>query len=88
MFEILVSFGGKPSTTFAQEITKHLLKDEIKHYFFNDGNSQVCTYTWNPFTFKPDDLLLGTGEQEELIDLQCDEGVRRSLKILHWPTCG
>ena len=80
MFKILVSLGGKPSITFVQEITSYLLKDEIKHYFFNDGDAQACTYTRNPFTSKLDDLLVETGVQEELIDLQCDEGVQEKFK--------
>ena len=69
MFENVASLGEKPSITFVQKITKHLLlwQDEIKHYFFNDGDAQACTYTRNPFTAKPDDLPVGTGEQEELI---------------------
>ena len=62
--------GWEPSITFVQEINKHLLfKHEIKDYFFNDGYAQACTYTRNPFTAKPDYLPVGTGEQEELINL-------------------
>ena len=83
MFENVASLGGEPSITFVQEITiKHLflLKDEIKQYFFNDGDAQACTYIWNSFTAKPDDFLVGTGEQEELIDLQCDEGAQEKFK--------
>ena len=34
----------------------------------------------NPFTAKPDDLPVGTGKQEELIDLQCDEGAQKKFK--------
>ena len=82
MFENVASLGGEPSITFAQEITKHLLllKDEIKQYFFNDGDAQACTYIRNPFTAKPDDLPVGTGEQEKLIDLQCDEDTQEKFK--------
>ena len=82
MFENVVSLGGEPSITFIQEITKHLLllKDEIKQYFFNDGDAQACTYIQNQFTAKPDDLPMGTGEQEELIDLQFDEGAQEKFK--------
>ena len=81
MFEKVASLGGEPSITFVQEITKHLflLKDEIKQYFFNDGETQACTYLWNPFTAKPDDFPVGTGEQEELIDSQCKEGAQEKL---------
>ena len=28
----------------------------------NDGDAQACTYIRNPFTAKPDDLPVGTGE--------------------------
>ena len=82
MFENVASLGGEFSITFVQEITKHLflLKDEIKQYFFNDGDAQACTYIRNSFTAKPDDLPVGTGEQEELIDLQCDEGAQEKFK--------
>ena len=47
---------------------------------FNDGDAQACTYLRNPFTAKPDDLPVGTGEQEELIDLQCDEDAQEKFK--------
>ena len=82
IFENVASLGREPSITFVQKITKYLLllKDEIKHYFFNDVDAQACTYTRNPFTAKPDDLPVGTGEQEELIDLQCDEGAQEKFK--------
>ena len=82
MFENEASLGEKPGIIFVQEITKHLLllKDKIKHYFFKGGDGQVCIYTQNPFTVKPDDLAVGTGEQEELIDLQCDEGAQKKFK--------
>ena len=56
------------------------MKDEIKQYFFNDGDAKACTYIRNPFTVKPGDLLMGTGEQEELIDLQCIEGAQEKFK--------
>ena len=32
-----------------------------------------CTYFINPFFIDPANLLVGTGEQEELIDIQTDE---------------
>ena len=81
MFENVASLGGEPSIIFFQEITKHLLlKDEIKQYLFNDGDAQACIYIRNPFTAKPDDLSVGTGEQEELIDLQFDEGAQEKFK--------
>ena len=78
MFENMASFGGES----LQEITKHLLllKNEIKQYFFNDDDAQACTYIRNPFTAKPDDLPVRTGEQKELIDLQCNEGAQEKFK--------
>ena len=78
----MASLRGKPSITFVQEITKHLLLliDEIKHYFFNDGDAQACTYTRNPFTFKPDDQPVGAGDQEKLTDLQCDKYAQEKFK--------
>ena len=82
IFENFASLEGEPSIRFVQEIIKHLflLNDEIKHYFFVDGDAQASTYTRNPFTAKPDDLPVGTGEQEELIDLQCDEGAQEKFE--------
>ena len=52
----------------------------MKHYFVNDGKARVCTYTRNSLTAKLDDLPVGTGEQEELIDLQCDERAQEKFK--------
>ena len=77
MFENVASLGGES----LQEITKHLLllKDKMKLYF-NDGDAQACTYIRNPFTAKPDNLAMGTGEQKELIDLQYDEGAQEKFK--------
>ena len=81
MLANVASLGGKPSNTFFRETTKHLLlKDEISHYFFNDCDAQACTYTWNPFAAKPDDLPVGFGEQEELIYLQCNEDAQEKFK--------
>ena len=56
------------------------MKNEIKQYFFHDGDAQACTYIRNPFTAKPDDLPVGIGEQEELVDLQFDEGAQEKFK--------
>ena len=63
MFENMASLAGEPSIAFGQEIIKHLLllNDEIKQYFFNDGDAQACTYIRNQLTVKPGDLPLGTG---------------------------
>ena len=82
MFENVASLAEEPSIVFGQEIIKHflLLIDEIKQYFFSDGDAQACTYIWNPFTVKAGDLSVGTGEQEELLDLQCDEVAQEKFK--------
>ena len=82
MFENVTSLAGEPSIAFGQQIIKHLLllKDEIKQHFFNDGDAQACTYIRNSFTVKPGDLLVGTGKQEGLIDLQCIEGAQEKFK--------
>ena len=79
MFENVELLGKEPSITFAQEIVKHLLlfKDEIKHYFFNDGDAQACTYTRNSFLLS---LMIYQWEQKELIDLQCDDGAQKKFK--------
>ena len=82
MFENVVSLAEEPSIAFGQEIIKHLLllKDEIKQYFFNDGDAQTCTYIRNPFIVTPGNLPVETGEQEELIDLQCNEDAQEKFK--------
>ena len=56
-----------------------MLKNEIEQYF-NDGDAQACTCIRNRFTAKPDDLPMGTDKQEEVIDLQCDEGALEKFK--------
>ena len=82
MFENVALLAREPSIAFGQEIIKYflLLIDEIKQYFFNDGDAQACTYIWNPFTVKTGDLPVGTGKQEELIDLQCGQGAQEKFK--------
>ena len=55
------------------------MKSSVTSSFVNDGDAQACTYTWNPFTAKLDDQPNGTGEQEELIDLQCDEAAQEKF---------
>ena len=82
MFENVASLAGEPNIVLGQEIIKYffLLIDKIKQYFFSDGDAQACTYIRNPFTAKAGDLPVVTGEQEELIDLQCDEGAQKKFK--------
>ena len=65
MFENVASLAEEPSIAFGQEIIKHLLllKDEIKQYFFNDGDAQASTYIWNPFIVKPGILPVETSRR-------------------------
>ena len=90
MFENVASLAEEPTIAFGQEIIKHLLllKDEIKQYLFNDGDAQACTYIWNPFTVKPGNLPVVTGEQEKLVDLKCNEGAQEKYKLINWPSSG
>ena len=82
MFENVASLAGSLILRLVKRSsnTFFLLKDEIKRYFFNDGDAQACTYIRNPFTVKPGDFPVGTGEQEGLINLQCDEGAEEKFK--------
>ena len=72
MFKLLTSVEDKRNHEFSEEIVCHLsqLKKELMHYF-SDVSS--CTYSINPFFIDPADLPVGTGEQEELINIQTDE---------------
>ena len=81
MFENVASLAREPTIASGQEIIKRLLllKDDIKQYFFNDGDAQACTHNRNTLTVKPDNLPVETGEQE-LIDLQCAEGAQEKFK--------
>ena len=55
-------------------------KKELMHYF---PDVTSCAYCINPFFVDPADLPVGTGEEEELIDIQTDE----AAKITH-KECG
>ena len=67
MFKCLSSLKTKCS--FSEEIDSHLasLKEELEQYF---PEAVSCEYITNPFSVDSHDLAVGTGEQEELIDLQ------------------
>ena len=67
MFKCLSSLKMKCS--FSEEIASHLasLKEESEQYFPEAASYEYIT---NPFSVNPHDLAVGTGEQEELIDLQ------------------
>ena len=82
MFENVALLAREPSIAFGQEIIKHLLllKDKSKQYLFSDDDAQACTYIRNHITDKPGNLSVGTGEQEELIDLQYDEDAQKKFK--------
>lgn len=79
MFELLTTLKSEPNDEFAQEIVHHLslLKTELKHYF---PDVTCCAYIANPFSVDPADLPVGTGEQEELIDIQADETAKTKHK--------
>ena len=55
--------------SFFEEIASHLasIKEKLEQYF---PEAPSYEYITNPFTVTPHDLAVGTGEQEELIDLQ------------------
>ena len=76
MFKCLSSLKMKGS--FSEEIASHLasLKEELEQYFPEAASYEYIT---NPFSVNPHDLALGTGEEEELIDLQEDN----EAKIRH-----
>ena len=48
-------------------------------HYFPDVTS--CDYSINPFFVDPVNLPVGTGEEEELIDIQTDEQQRLSTRI-------
>ncbi len=79
MFELLTTLETEPNDEFAQEIVHHLslLKTELKHYFHD---VTCCAYIANPFSVDPADLPVGTGEQEELINIQADETAKTKHK--------
>ena len=76
IFKCLSSLKMKCS--FSEEIASHLalLKEELEQYFPEAASYEYIT---NPISVNPHDLAVGTGEQEELIDLQEDN----EAKIRH-----
>ena len=82
MFKDLFSLQHQHSEKLFQEIRCHLklLKTELKHYFPNKDSSP---YVSNPLFVDPSVLSVGTGEQEEINDIQYDE----SAKIKHRECC-
>ena len=67
------------SDDFSREITQHLslLTAELHHYF---PDTISCPYITDPFSVDPADLLVGTGEQEELIDMKEDQTAKKQRK--------
>ena len=49
---------------------------ELLHYF---PDLVSCTYAVNPFCIDPALLPVGTGEQEEIIDIQVDDTAKSKL---------
>ena len=68
----------KMKCSFSEEIAGYLasLKEELEQYFSEAASYEYIT---NPFSVNSHDLAVGTGEQEELIDLQEDN----EAKIRH-----
>lgn len=79
MFKFLSGLEMIISDDFSQEIIHHLslLNAELSHYF-PDGINSV--YITDPFSVDPADLPVGTGEQEELIDIQEDQTAKTKHK--------
>ena len=75
MFKNLSSLQHQHSEELFQEICCHLklLKTELQYYFPNKDSSP---YVSNPFFVDPFVLPVGTGEQEEIIDIQSDEAAK------------
>ena len=79
MFKLLTSLQRQPNEKMFEEIRCHLnqLKAELMHYF---PAIKRCAYLNNPFTINLSLLPVGTGEQKDIIDIQCDEAVRTKHK--------
>ena len=72
MFKFLASLQYEPSDEFFQEIICYLslLKEELVNYFLQEAG---CAYIADPLCADPVNLQVGTGEQEELTDIQSNE---------------
>ena len=71
MFQLLAALPVDLNAKLSHEIDEHLklLRTEMMHYF---PDLVSCTYAVNPFCADPTLLHIGTGEQEEIIDIQVD----------------
>ena len=78
MFQLLDALPVDPNAKLSQEIDEHLklLRTEMIHYF---PDLVSCTYAVNPFCADPTLLPVGTGEQEEIIDIQVDNTAKAKL---------
>lgn len=78
MFRLLTSLQRQPNDKLCQEIRCHLelLRTELIHYFPDIAR---YAYITNPFPINPSLLPVGTGEQEDIIEIQCDE----TAKTIH-----
>nr|XP_039272726.1 zinc finger BED domain-containing protein 5-like [Styela clava] len=56
---------------------RKMWKTSAMHYF---PDTSCCPYVTDPFSVDPADLLVGTGEQEELIDIQEDLEAKKQCK--------
>ena len=82
MLEFLTSVEKKTDDDIFKEIVCHLslLKTELMHYL---SDITSCTYSLNSFFINSVDVPMGTGEQEELMNIQTDE----PAKIKHKECC-
>ena len=78
MFQLLTTLSVEPNDQLSQEIHDHLklLQIESLHYF---PDLVSCTYAVNPFCIDSALLPMGTGEQEEIIDIQVDDTAKSKL---------
>ena len=78
MFQLLTTLSVEPNDQLSQEIHDHLklLRMELLHYF---SDLVSWTYAVNPFCIDPALLPVGTGEQEEIIDIQVDDTAKSKL---------
>ena len=78
MFQLLTTLSVEPNDQLSQEIHDHLklLRMELLHYF---PDLVSWTYAVNPFCIDPALLPVGTGEQEEIIDIQVDDTAKSKL---------
>ena len=78
MFQLLTTLSVEPNDQLSQEIHDHLklLRMELLHYF---PDLASCTYAVNTFHIDPALLPVGTGKQEEIIDIQVDDTAKSTM---------